>query len=82
MQTGLSAPITEIGLALGVSPLAVPVMSPGPGFPVSEIFSPLCWLPSPLAVTRWLKQPQTSYFSPSYLVGKASLFPKSTYKRF
>lgn len=81
MQRSLSAPITEIGLALGVSRLAVPVMSPGPGFPVSEIFSPLCWLPS-LAVTRWLKQPQTSYFSPSYLVGKASLFPKRTYKRF
>lgn len=35
MQRGLSAPITEIGLVLGVARLAVPVKSPGPGFPVS-----------------------------------------------
>lgn len=77
MQRSLSAPTIEIGLALNMVWLAVPVMSPGPGFPVCYIFHLPCWLPSPLIVARWLKRSQTSYLSPSLSGGKARLPPNT-----
>lgn len=77
MQRGLSAYITEIGLVSGTAQWGTQMMSLGPGFPLFQVFSHPCWLPSPLVLGDGFSSPNlTSLTFPS--IGKASLFLGST----